>query len=357
MPPIALTPFTLKTKSLNNRAVVAPMSRVSTRGDGVPTERMAHYYAKFAEGGFAMIITEGTYTDRHFAQAYPNQPGIGTPAQIAGWKRVIDLVNQQGSTIVLQLMHAGALSQHLSHTRAPSAIEPMRHMLAGYSVKQGRYPRPEAMNLAEIDQVINGFVESAKQALAVGFDGVEVHSANGYLLDQFITDYSNTREDQYGGSVTNRVRLTAEITAAIKREVSKDFIVGVRLSQGKVNDFNYLWPGGLEDGRIIFQSVATAGADYLHFASEGQGFDHGCLTRLGKSLPRQARELTGLPVIANGGLHNPHEAERILTEGHGDLVALGTGALSNPDWPRRLAHQQTVAEFDPHVFANGVAVA
>ena len=342
--------------TLKNRVVVAPMTRVSTRGDGVPTELMNQYYRRYAEGNFGLIITEGTYTDRVFSQAYPNQPGMTNEQQQKGWERIVRSTHAAGGKIVMQLMHAGALSQHLSNTRSASAVQPMRNMLEGYSKKQGRFPLPQAMHLSEIDDVIQGFVDAALRAEAAGFDGVEVHAANGYLLDQFLTDYTNNREDQYGGPVENRVRLTAEIVAAIQTAVTSNFVVGVRISQGKVNDFDYLWPNGIQDGEVIFESLKNAGADYLHFASEGKGFDHGCLTREGESLPKLAREMTGLPVIANGGLDNSSEAGRILEQGHADLIALGTGALANPDWPIRFETGETILPFDPDLFSLGVTI-
>lgn len=345
-----LNPFRSHKFTLKNRAVVSPMSRVSTSGDGVPTAAMAAYYERYAAGGFGMVITEGTYTDRHFSQAYPNQPGITDASQKEGWRRVVAEVKKHDTIFIMQLMHAGALSQHLSNTRGPSAIQPMRNMLAGYSRKQGPYPLPHAMNLAEIDQVVDGYVQSALAAEKIGFNGVEIHAANGYLLDQFLTEYTNNREDKYGGSVENRIRLTAEIIAAIKQAVKESFIVGVRLSQGKVNDFDYLWPGGIKDGKIIFNSVANAGADYIHFASEGKGFDPDSLTKEGQSLPKLARECTALPVIANGGLHDPAYAERIIADGHGDIVSHGKGALANPDWPNRLYAGDQVLPFDPGSF-------
>lgn len=352
---IALDDFEMNGHHFKNRTVVAPMSRVSTNGDGVPTTQMQDYYTSFALGGFAMIVTEGTYTDRHFSQAYPNQPGMTNAQQQDGWEQIVKSVKSNGGTkMILQLMHAGALSQHLGNTRAPSKIEPMRSMLAGYSRKQGRYPIPEAMNLAEIDQVVEGFLNAALMAMEAGFDGVEIHAANGYLLDQFITDYTNNREDQYGGSLENRVRLICDIVKIIRLKTPQNFIVGVRLSQGKVNDFDYLWPGGVEDGRTIFHSVAEAGASYIHFASEGKGFSHGCLTRNGESLPQLAKDVAKIPVIANGGLHELSEANRILKEGHADLIALGTGALANPDWPHRVERNMQINQLDPAFFKDGV---
>lgn len=352
----ALAPLKLNSLSLPNRTVVAPMSRISTEGDGVPTTRMERYYRTYAKGGFALIITEGTYTDRAYAQAYPNQPGITAPLQKEGWRNIVNAVHGEGGKIFMQLMHAGALSQHLSNTRAPSAIQPLRGMLPGYSRKQGMYPLPSAMNLKEIDEAIQGFVDSARNAQEVGFDGVEVHAANGYLLDQFLTEYTNSREDKYGRTVANRIRLTADVIRSIKENTSSDFTVGVRLSQGKVNDFDYLWSGGLNDGEIIFGAVKNAGADYIHFASEGKGFDHGSLTRTGESLPRLARELTGLLVIANGGLDDIEQARRILDGSHADLISLGKGALVNPDWPNKLKSGTNPILFDSSFFANGVAL-
>lgn len=347
---------TIKTLKLKNRAVVAPMTRVSTKGDGVPTEQMEKYYRRYAKGGFGLIITEGAYTDRSFSQAYPNQPGLTNEKQRQGWGRIVRAIHQEGGKIILQLMHAGALSQHLSNTRSASSIQPMRHMLAGYSKKQGEFPVPQAMTLSEIDHVIAEFSGAARYAEQLGFDGVEVHAANGYLLDQFLTEYTNVREDQYGGSIENRCRLSAGILRSIRGSVSSEFIVGIRVSQGKVNDFDYTWPDGANDGKVIFSSLQNAGADYIHFASEGKGFDHGCLTREGESLPKLARELTGLVVIANGGLDNPREAKRVLEDDHADLVALGKGALANPDWPLRLKANSEISNFNQDMFTFGVTI-
>jgi len=347
---------TVNQLELKNRVVVAPMTRVSTKGDGVPTDQMEQYYRRFAEGSFGLTITEGTYTDRAFSQAYPNQPGITNEPQKKGWENIVHSTHEAGGKIILQLMHAGALSQHLSNTRSASSIQPLRHMLEGYSKKQGNFPLPQAMNLLEIDDVINGFTSSAMRAEEAGFDGVEIHAANGYLLDQFLTEYTNKREDQYGGGVENRCRLCTEIITSIKSLVSSNFIVGVRVSQGKVNDFDYVWPNGTDDGKVIFASLENAGVDYIHFASEGKGFDHGCLTKDGRSLPKLAREVTGLPVIANGGLDNLSEAGRIIEDKHADLIALGTGALANPDWPARLKNKQKIHSFNPDMFASGVTI-
>ncbi|QQE13644.1 NADH:flavin oxidoreductase [Planctomycetota bacterium] len=352
----ALKPFKLGQHQLINRAAIAPMSRVSTLGDGVPTNLMTDYYLNFAQGQFGLIITEGAYTDRQFSQAYPNQPGITKKQQQSAWQNLASAIRQTDSKIILQLMHAGALSQHLSNTRAPSAIQPLRRGLPGYSKHQSPFPKPHALNLDEIDSIIQTFTLAAQRAQDAGFHGIEVHAANGYLLDQFITDYTNTREDHYGSTPKNRIRLTIEIIHSIKQATNQNFITGVRLSQGKVNDFNYLWPNGAQDANIIFPAVAQAGADYIHFASEGNGFFTDSFTRDNQSLPKLARDLTNLPVIANGGLHDPSLAHQVLTEQHADLISIGLGALTNPDWPRKLAQNIPITPFTPDFFSQGVDI-
>ena len=228
----ALTSVRLGGLKLDNRFAVAPMTRVSATADGAPTDAMAGYYAEFARGGFGLVITEGTYTDTTHSQGYLNQPGLATDAHAAGWRPVTDAVHAAGVPIVAQLMHAGALSQGNSHgveTIAPSAVAPRGAMLEEYG-GAGTWPTPREMSAADIDAAIAGFVDAAVRARAAGFDGVEIHAANGYLLDQFLTTYTNHRTDEYGGTVAHRIRLAAQISAAVRTAVGADFLVGVRLS-------------------------------------------------------------------------------------------------------------------------------
>jgi 2,4-dienoyl-CoA reductase-like NADH-dependent reductase (Old Yellow Enzyme family) len=241
----ALEPLQLGKLDLPNRLTVAPMTRTSAGADGVPTAEMAEYYAAFAAGGFGLVVTEGIYPDLLYSQGYLNQPGLATEAQTAGWAEVTSQVHSSGGRIVAQLMHAGAISQGNAHseiTVGPSAVQPLGEMMPAYG-GSGPWPVPKELTPADLDRVVDGFVAAALNALRAGFDGVEVHAANGYLLDQFLTDYTNQRTDSYGGSVSNRIRLTARVTAAIASAVPADFLVGVRLSQTKVNDLVYRWPG------------------------------------------------------------------------------------------------------------------
>src|SRR5581483_610438 len=167
---IALTPFSFAGVNLQNRAVVAPMSRVSTKGDGVPTENMKNYYVSFAEGDFGMIISEGTYTDQAYSQAYANQPGIVTSRQVSAWRNIVDAVHVAGSVMFLQLMHAGALSQgnhYRDQTIAPSAVQPEGQMLPEYG-GQGPFPLPRAMTEQDIQEAIEGFAQAASRAREAG---------------------------------------------------------------------------------------------------------------------------------------------------------------------------------------------
>jgi len=344
----ALTSVRLGGLKLDNRFAVAPMTRVSATADGAPTDAMAGYYAEFARGGFGLVITEGTYTDTTHSQGYLNQPGLATDAHAAGWRPVTDAVHAAGVPIVAQLMHAGALSQGNSHgveTIAPSAVAPRGAMLEEYG-GAGTWPTPREMSAADIDAAIAGFVDAAVRARAAGFDGVEIHAANGYLLDQFLTTYTNHRTDEYGGTVAHRIRLAAQISAAVRTAVGADFLVGVRLSQTKVNDFEYRWPGGAQDAEVIFTALAATGIDYLHIASEGRDFIDGARLDDGRTITALARQVTGLPVIANGGMHDTTQAADMLDGGHADVLSIGRGALANPDLPQRVSSGAPLERFD-----------
>jgi 2,4-dienoyl-CoA reductase-like NADH-dependent reductase (Old Yellow Enzyme family) len=345
----ALLPTHLAGINLRNRVAVAPLSRVSTQGDGIPTKQIGQYYAAFAQGGFGLIITEGTYTDLAYSQGYPNQVGIATDAQVMGWRTVTDAVHAAGGKIVVQLMHAGALSQgnrYRDRTVAPSSIQPKGQKMEEYGGGEGPFPMPQAMSQADIQEAIAGFAQAALNAKAAGFDGVEIHGANGYLIDQFITDYTNQRTDNYGGDIAHRIRFVVEVIEAVRAAAGTDYLIGIRLSQTKVNDFEYRWPGGEADGRVIFAAVKAAGVDFIHVASEGR--DWLSTAKLGGNLTitQLAKQVAQVPVIANGGMHCPDQAAQVLTEGHGDIISLGRGAIANPDWPLRLAQGRPFETFD-----------
>ncbi|HET6741315.1 MAG TPA: NADH:flavin oxidoreductase [Kribbella sp.] len=355
----ALEPARIGGIDLANRLAVAPMTRVSATPRGVPTAEMADYYAEFAAGGFGLLITEGTYPDAAYSQGYLNQPGLSTAEQAEGWRVVTDRVHGAGAKIVAQLMHAGALSQgnpHRHELAGPSPVQPLGQMMPEYG-GSGPWPVPHELSVEEIGEIVDGFAAAAVRAHAAGFDGVEIHGANGYLLDQFLTLYTNQRTDNYGGPVTNRIRLTVEIAAAVVAATPADFVIGVRLSQTKVNDFEYRWPGGAYDAELIFSALGGTGIDYLHIASEGRNWLETARLQGGQTITGLARRIGGLPVIANGGMHESGQAERVLTDGHADLLSIGHGALANPDLPRRLAAGEPLEDFDRTMLEPSVTLA
>lgn len=348
--PHIFSSYRLGALDLPNRTVVAPMTRISADADGVPTRQMADHYSAFAHGGFGLVITEGTHPDTTFSQGYRDQPGIVTPEQIAGWRTVTDAVHAAGGRIVMQLMHAGALVQdnrYTDETVAPSAVQPAGEMAARY-YGDGPFRMPREMTRDEIAASIADFGTAAANAMEAGFDGVEIHGANGYLPVQFLTPETNTRTDEYGGSLENRLRYHREIMAAVVRGVDGRGLAGMRLSQSRSNDFTYKWHGGVDEARAIFTAMKEEGADFLHVSThQGLGEEFGS----GHTLAGLAREMTGLPVIACGKLDVPENAEQILATGEADLIAMARGAIGDPSWPNTLARGEEPVPFDPEMIS------
>jgi 2,4-dienoyl-CoA reductase-like NADH-dependent reductase (Old Yellow Enzyme family) len=335
--------------SSKNRLAVAPMSRVTATEDGQATETMAQYYERYARGGFGVVISEGTYTDQVFAQGYHHQPGISDEAQANAWKPVVKGIKAHGALAVMQLMHAGAISQsnRLGITAGPSVVQPKGQQMPFYYGK-GAYALPVAMTDEQIADAIAGFSTSAARAVEIaGFDAIEIHGANGYLLDEFLTDYTNQRSDQWGGSTKRRVSLILAVFRAVREKVGAAVPVGVRLSQGKVNDNSHKWQGGEQDAEIIFGSLADAGADYIH-VTEYEAWkpafansDYSLVHFAKKYAPKTV-------VIANGNLHETERAIAALEDG-ADIISVGKGALANPDLPRCFAAQSPLKAFDPAI--------
>lgn len=331
------------------------MTRVSATADGVPTDRMASYYRIFAEGGFALLITEGLYIDDQTSQGYLFQPGIANAAHAAGWRRVVDGVHDRGAKFFAQLMHAGSQSQgnpHTTITWGPSAVRPKGEQLPMYR-GAGPFKIPEAMTAEHIRQVRNAFVEAARQARDAGFDGVEIHGANGYLLDAFLTDYMNSRTDEYGGNTAGRVRLAAEVCHDVASAVGHDIAVGIRISQGKVSDNHHRWAGEEADAATIFGTLGDTGIDYIHtteYRALAPAFDGS-----GKSLAQLAKQYGKLPVIANGHLDDPRDGAAMIESGSADVVALAKPALANRDWPLRVRRGKPLSPDVPRDLFGPVA--
>jgi 2,4-dienoyl-CoA reductase-like NADH-dependent reductase (Old Yellow Enzyme family) len=342
-------PLALGSLALPNRLAVAPMTRVSASADGVPTARMADYYAQFAQGGFGLVITEGLYTDEAFAQGYLHQPGLANTVQRDAWRPIVQRVQARGSRVIAQLMHAGALSQgnpYRTGTVGPSAVQPKGRQMTFYR-GAGDYAVPAAMTQHDIDAAIAGFAQAAARARQAGFDGVEIHGANGYLLDQFLSEGINLRDDRYGGGIEGRLRLLVEVVDAVRAAVGDGFVVGVRLSQAKVNDFTHRW-GGEDEAATIFRTVGGLDVDYVH-VTEYEAWKPAFET--GPSLAALAKHHGGKPVLANGSLHDPVQAMGMVERGEADAVSLGRGALAQADWPQRVRTGAPLASFDPAILS------
>ncbi|WP_346831629.1 NADH:flavin oxidoreductase [Pseudomonas abietaniphila] len=341
-----LATFDIGDLKLKNRLAVAPMTRISATEQGSASEKMGQYYERFAKGGFGLVITEGIYTDQKFAQGYPFQPGMTDAEQALAWRAVTRRIHDHQGVIFAQLMHAGALNQgnrFLGETAGPSAVRPKGEQMKFY-YGEGQYAVPRSMTDEDIADAIEGFANAARLAVgSAGFDGVEIHGANGYLLDQFLTDYTNQRNDRWGGSVGNRIALTLEVIKAVRAAVG-GAPVGVRISQGKVNDYAHKWAEGEAAAETIFGSLQDAGVHYIH-VTEHKAWEPAFSER-GPSLVNLARRhAPGVVLVANGGLDNPQHAEHVLNDG-ADIVALGKGALANPDYPTRLVMNQPLEAFD-----------
>lgn len=332
--------------SLPNRVVVAPMTRISATPEGMPTDEMASYYADYAEGGFGLVITEGTYPDAAHSQSYVNQPGLATDEQAAGWRPVVQAVHDKGALIAAQLMHGGALAVYnrfVSETVGPSAVQPIGEQPPRYH-GNGPFPVPRALTEEGIADAIAGFAAAAARAVGAGFDAVEIHGANGYLVDQFLTDYTNTRTDRWGGKLENRLRFAVEVCRAVVAAVPHGFPVGIRISQTKVNDFAHVWAGGAGDAEAIFTALGATGISFIHISSH-----LGCapVFDTGLSLAGLAKRHAGCTVIANGKLEDTTIARALLDGGEADLVSLAKAALADPAWPQKLAAGHAPVPFDP----------
>ncbi|GAB3526337.1 oxidoreductase [Arthrobacter monumenti] len=341
----------LGSTELSNRIALAPMTRVSATEDGHATNRMASYYEAYARGGFGLLITEGIYPDTSYSQGYLFQPGIATKEQADSWSKVVDAVHSSGARMFAQLMHAGAQSQgnrFVESSIGPSAVAPKGGQLAFYR-GEGPFPTPSEITTEQMDEVRKGFVTAALHAKEAGFDGVEIHGANGYLLDQFLTDYFNKRTDEYGGSPANRVRFASEICRAVREAVGPEMTVGIRISQAKVSDNDHRWSGGSEEAKEIFTSLGNAGIDFIHTTeprATAPAFDDG-----EDSLAALAKQYSKVTIIANGSLDDPETAASLVDDGAADIVALGKAALANRNWPHRVRNNLDFDELDGALFA------
>ncbi|RUO28777.1 NADH:flavin oxidoreductase [Aliidiomarina sedimenti] len=337
---------TLGNIELSNRLVVGPMTRISAEHEGEPTELMEDYYTRFADGGFDLIISEGVYTDRKASQGYQYQPGITDDSQQEGWANVVEKVHGAGAAFICQLMHAGAQMQYnrfYEHPKGVSEARPKGVPLSMYG-KLEHWTKPETLDEGDINQIMNGFVGAAKRAKAAGFDGVELHAANGYLLNQFLSTEFNDRKDQWGGNLDNRMRFLLLLVKAVHDACGEDFVIGMRLSQITVTDHDYQWPEGEDGFRYLLEKLRDAGLAYVH--TTDTAVNRKALKDSDKSLAQVASEVEGLSLIINGGITENNMED--LAEQYPDaLLAVARKALVHQDLPLRLKDGLDIHELDP----------
>ncbi|NMO15425.1 alkene reductase [Pyxidicoccus fallax] len=339
------TPFTIGSLKLPQRIVMAPMTRNRAGPEQVPTPLMAEYYAQRASAG--LIITEATQASLQ-GYGYPNTPGIHTDAQVEGWRRVTDAVHARGGRIYVQMWHVGRISHPVMQPGgalpvAPSAIAAEGTLFTTEGPKA--FVTPRALELAEIPGIVREFAEGARRAKEAGFDGVEVHGANGYLLDQFLRDGSNHRTDAYGGTVEKRARLLLEVTEAVAGVLGADR-VGVRLSP--TNPFNSMSDSDPEKTfGYAAGELSRLGLAFLHVMAPVAD------PRTPTLLPLIRERFRG-PLMTNGG-HTLQSANAVISDGLADLVAFGVPFLANPDLPERLRQGAPLNTPDKATFYGGDA--
>lgn len=331
--PQLLTPFSLKGLQLKNRVAMAPMTRARAGAERLPNPLMAEYYAQRAGAG--LIVSEGTTISLQ-ANGWQHSPGIYTDAQTDAWKQVVDAVHARDSVIFLQLWHTGRAS-HPSFqpdSQLPVAPSALRIESGEAHTPEGKQPyeTPRALDTDEIPQVVVDYRRAAANAKAAGFDGVEIHGANGYLIDEFLQSKTNRRTDRYGGSLENRYRFLQEIVEAVLTVWAPER-VGVRLSpNGSFNDM------GSPDYRETFLYVARQlnqyGLGYLHLLD---GLDFG-FHELGEPMGlAEFRAVYDGPLMGNCG-YDRADAEQAIAKGDADLISFGRPFISTPDLVERFAH-------------------
>lgn len=334
-------PITLGGVELPNRFVMAPMTRSRADFDGTPGALAAEYYAQRASVG--LIVTEGTQPSED-GQGYLTTPGIHTDAQVAGWRKITDTVHAKGGHIYVQLMHAGRMSHpdNTPHHRqgvAPSAIAPGTGMFTPTGMQD--IPTPRALTTDEVRQTVQDFRHAARRAIEAGADGVEIHGANAYLVQQFLAPSANTRSDEYGGSIENRARFAIEVARAIADEIGADR-TAIRFSPGIT-----MW--GIDEGpdgpalyRYLIAELDKLGLSYVHVMHQGD-----------EALLADIRRLWQRVLIVNRPGRPRDQIGSDIAAGLADMEAYGAMILANPDFIIRVKTGAPMNEADRMTFFGG----
>ena len=331
-------PYKLKNITLRNRVAMAPMTRSQSPG-GIPTDKVVEYYKRRAKAEVGLIITEGVEVSHEASSAYPNVPRLDSLEARDGWKKVVEGIKGNNGHVVAQLWHCGGFRKL---GMGPNPEVP-GHTASGL-VRPGKRVA-HAMTPQDIKETIEAYANDAKICEEIGFDGVEIHGAHGYLIDNFLWNGTNDREDDFGGSIERRSNLATSITKAIREMVSDDFIVGLRFSQWKQQDYTARLATSPDDLLKVLSGPCDAGLDYLHssmrrfWESEFDGSE--------ENLAYWTKKLTNIPTISVGsvGLDGDFtdmmasaktasidKALKDINEQKYDMVAVGRALLSDHEW-------------------------
>jgi N-ethylmaleimide reductase len=337
------SPIKIGNYNLKNRIFMAPMTRCRSVENNVPNDLMVTYYAQRASAG--LIISEGTQISTQ-GIGYPATPGIHTAEQVQGWKKVTDAVHDKDGRIFLQLWHVGRISHSSYHEGelpvAPSAIKPSGQIYTYEGMKDFEIPR--ALSVKEIKEIVQDYVNGAKNAIEAGFDGVEIHAANGYLLDQFLRDGTNTRKDEYGSNIENRSRFLFEVIQAVSKKIGADK-TGVRLSpSGTFNDMKDSDPK--KHFTYVCEKLNAFNLAYVHIIDALEGdIRHGANV-VELSVLRNAYK--GV-LIANGG-YNKIRGNDSIEKHLANAISFGALFLANPDLPERFKKNSALNKADTNTF-------
>jgi len=303
------------------------MTRMSSPGHSIPRQDVLDFLVRRAEKGAALVFTEAIVTDYESSQGYPGQARMTTQRQIDTWAPVVKKIQQNGAVAILQMFHCGRMAwpevNPANRVIAPSPITPAQDN----PLTQSPYPVPDSMSLFDIDHVITGFVETARGAVAAGFDGIEIHGAHGYLISEFLSSYSNKRTDPYGGSVENRFRFAREVIRAVRQVVPEDRLLTFRISNWGVADMKVSLFENSDEWQQMIRLLSKEEIDLIsvstyNFREKAFGTD--------QNMSRLTREATDLPIMICGQIHDRKTAEEALQDA--DIVLSAKSFLLNPDW-------------------------
>jgi 2,4-dienoyl-CoA reductase-like NADH-dependent reductase (Old Yellow Enzyme family) len=341
-------PLTLGSLTLKNRIVMAPMTRSQSPG-GVPTEAVAAYYRRRAEGGVGLIVTEGTVIDHPGANGYPAVPRFYGDDALAGWRRVVNEVHDAGGVIIPQIWHVGSVRQ--------TGMEP-DPAIGGYGPSAVVHPThgdagevPNVLSEDDIANVVAAYAGAAANARSAGFDGVEIHGAHGYLVDQFLWEKTNQRDDQYGGSLKKRLRFAVEVVAAVRAAVGPDFPVVLRFSQWKMADYRGKLARTPQELESLLLPLSDAGVDIFHASTRKYWKPEFKDSNL--NLAGWTKKITGKPTITVGSVGldsdflgafmgkkaDPTSIDNLLDRlerDEFDLVAVGRALIADPAWAMKV---------------------